>query len=132
MSERHEHFDAEGNLTGFTVVHREPEWLDSDVRELLELADVEAHSCPGCGWHESLTGDKSNTFTPKNDVCPVCAGRTRWDRMQAHDDQQWERKHEGAPAAQPRPSDGRLPTRMTLLSPDEADKRRGGAGGDKD
>lgn len=105
---------------------REPEWLDSDVRELMELADVEAHSCSRCGWHESLTGDRSNVFAPENDVCPVCAGLERWDRMLAAQDSEWMRKHEKARPSQPRPMDGRGPTRMSLLSPEEAQRRRGG------
>lgn len=105
---------------------REPEWLDSDVRELTELADVEAHSCDSCGWHESLTDDRSNVFTPENDVCPVCAGKERWDRMQAATDQSWNEKHKDAPASMPRPFDGRGRTRMTLLAPEEAERRRGG------
>lgn len=132
MSERHEHFDPDGNLTGFTVVHREPEWLDSDVRELMELADVESHSCPKCGWHESLTGDRSNVFTPENDHCPVCAGRDRWDRMLNAQDKSWHERHKDARAAEPRPDDGRGPTRMILLSPEEAERRRGGGGGNQD
>lgn len=127
MSERHEHFDPDGNLTGFTVVVREPEWLDSDVRELMELADVEAHSCRGCGWHESMTNPASgHTYSPENDICSVCAGRERWDRMLHAQDKAWDEKHKDARPAAPRPTDGRQPTYMTLLSPEEAERRRGG------
>jgi hypothetical protein len=131
-SERHEHYDVDGNLTGFTVVVREPEWTDSDVRELLELADVEANSCSGCGWHESMTGDRNNVFTPETDYCPVCAGRERWDRMQHASDAEWAKRHEKPRPSAPRPSDGRQSTRMTLLSPEEAERRRGGGGGNQD
>jgi hypothetical protein len=110
---------------------REPEWLDSDVRELMELADVEAHSCDSCGWHESVTGDRSNVFTPESDVCPVCAGKERWDRMVADGDRRWTEKHKDARPSEPRPFDGRGHTRMTLLSPEEAERRRGGGSGDQ-
>lgn len=111
---------------------RESEWLDSDVRELLELADVEAHSCQTCGHHDSLTGDRSNVFTPENDVCPVCAGKERWDRMLAERDRQWDEKHKAARPSEPRPADGRKQTRMTRLSPEEAERLRGGGGGNQD
>ena len=130
--ERHEHYDPDGTLTGFTVVVREAEWLDSDIGELMTLADVEAHSCSRCGWHESLTGDRSNVFTPEHDMCPVCAGMDRWERMQAADDRRWVEQHKDARPAEPRPTDGRGQTRMTLLSPEEAQRRRGGDSGDKD
>jgi hypothetical protein len=125
-SERHEHYDPEGNLTGFTIVVRDPEWTDSDVRELLELADVEATSCPGCGWHESFTDDRAHVFAPENRYCPLCAGTSRFDRMLAAQDKKWDERHKDASPAEPRPADGRGPTHMTLLRPEEAQRRRGG------
>ena len=126
--ERHEHFDAEGNLTGFTVVERESEWLESDVRELLELARVEGDSCPGCGWHHSFTDDQTNVFEPKDHVCPVCATKTRRERLLAH--REGEAYKDSPPEAQ-RPSDGRYST-FALLSPEEVERRRGGGGGNQD
>jgi hypothetical protein len=69
-AERHEHFDTDGNLTGWTVVTREPEWLDEDRRQMADLAEVEAGSCPGCGWHESLMEGDDNVFGPVDRVCP--------------------------------------------------------------
>lgn len=99
------------------------------MRELLELADVEAHSCSRCGWHESMTNDLSLPFGPENSLCRLCAGMDRWDRMLEADDRAWARKNENAPASMPRPSDGRGRTHMTLLSPEEAERRRGGGSG---
>jgi hypothetical protein len=113
------------------VVVREAEWTDTDVRQLLELADVEAGSCKGCGWHESLTGDAENVFEPSSRACPVCAGREQYDRVLADGDDKWRKTHESAKPMDPRPSDGRRPTQMTLLSPEEVQERRGGASGDQ-
>jgi len=96
------------------------------------LADVERDSCPGCGYHESITDDRSNVFSPDNDYCPVCAGRDRWDRMLDAQDRQWAERHKDARSSQPHPTDGRLPTRMKHLSPEEAEQRRGGGSGNQD
>jgi hypothetical protein len=51
--ERHEHYDADGNLTGYTVVTRDPEFDDGDLERLLALRAYEAGVC-ACGIHESL------------------------------------------------------------------------------
>lgn len=128
--ERHEHYDPDGNLTGFTIVEREPEWLDSDVRDLLELAQVEGESCPGCGWHPTVIADPDFIVGPVDHVCPVCAGETQYRRALTAKDDVHAKQHDKAKPAAPRPSDGRY-TRMAVLTPDEIEKR-GGGGGNQD
>lgn len=126
-AERHEHYAPDGTLTGFTVVVREPEWLDSDVRQMLELGQVEAESCPGCGYHESLADDDDVDFGPVTRVCPVCAGDVAYRRHLESEDRKFD--DEAAKPLDPRPADGRW-VRMAVLSPDEVEKRQGGPGGD--
>jgi hypothetical protein len=124
-AERHEHYDAEGNLTGFTVVVREPEWTDEDVRQLLEQSQVDAEACPGCGWHEAVINDESVTLSPVSTVCPACAARAQYDRMLAESD---EKSDADKSPKEPHAADGRW-VRVAVLSPDEIEQR-GGPGGD--
>lgn len=60
-----------------------------------------------CGIHESLTTDKSNVFTFDKRMCPVCRGKAQYLRVLADEDKAVEERLKGAPAATPRPSDGR-------------------------
>lgn len=48
-AERHEHYDAEGNLTGVTVVTREPEWDERARTEALAAVYADWRRCPDCG-----------------------------------------------------------------------------------
>jgi len=123
-AERHEHYDPDGNLTGFTVVIRESAWLDSDVAQLLEVAQVEAESCPGCGWHESFTDDPDTPFAATATFCQVCAGEAQYRRHLAAEDARFDES--AAQPLTPRPADGRR-VRMTITP---TDAERGGPGGD--
>lgn len=94
---------------------------------MAELAEVEAGSCPGCGWHQSIIDSDDHVFGAVDHVCPVCANRAQWDRVLAKGDEaEREAKKKHAPAT-PHAADGRY-TRMTILSPEEV-QRRGGASG---
>lgn len=115
-------------MTGYTLVIRESEWTDADVRDLLELTQVESESCPGCGWHESLVEDESNVFGPMNHTCPLCAAKAQQDRINADEEATHVEQHKKAPAGAPRPGDGRW-THMRLLTPEQIEQR-GGPGGD--
>lgn len=99
------------------------------MRGLLELAQVEAESCPGCGWHESLIEDDANVFGPVDEVCPTCAAKARWERVNADEVEKHAEQHRHAPPGAPRPGDGRR-TLMRLLTPEQIEQRRGGTGGD--
>lgn len=127
-SERHEHYDAEGNLTGYTVVTRDAEWDSNERNRMLALEMYEAQVCD-CGFHESVLSDPSNIIMPKPRVCPVCAGLDGYMRVLKADDDEWDKKHKDPSPAEKRPSDGR---RVSLqhLSPAEAEaerqKRKGG------
>lgn len=89
-TERHEHYDADGALTGVTVVTREAEWSDEDRDDLLGLALYEAGVCE-CGYHQSLTSDPTNRFSVTADTCNVCAAIAVHARVQHEADQQVER-----------------------------------------
>ena len=56
-SETHDHYDADGNFTGRTVVTREPEWDDEQRDIALELADYRRNVHHACGTHISKAMD---------------------------------------------------------------------------
>jgi hypothetical protein len=66
----HEHFDADGNLTGTTVVTREPEWDDQSRGRALRLAEYEDGMC-GCGCNQpvSVAYDKTQVFVVDKFTC---------------------------------------------------------------
>lgn len=114
--ERHEHYDAEGNLTGYTVVTRESEWDDRQRDRMLALAYYRRGVC-ACGFHESLTSDKGNHFTFETKVCPVCRGAAKMARIQDAADNESDRTlGENPPAMISRAGDGRR-TFIRQLSP---------------
>lgn len=121
--ERHEHYDAEGNLTGYTVVTRDSEFEDADRAELLAYLAYQRGICD-CGIHESLK-DPSNFFTFEYRTCPICKGLAQEGRKQAEQDGRVAEQLKDAPPATSRPSDGR---RMFVrqLSPREVEARRVG------
>lgn len=85
---------------------------------MLGLSAYEDGLCE-CGFHESLTGDKSMHFTFENHVCPVCKGSAQWARMQHHQDDEARKAHgDNPPPNTPDPADGRR-SFVRLMSPDE-------------
>lgn len=89
------------------TVAREAEWDDESREQMLALAEYEAGVC-ACGFHKTLTRDKSNVFSPETDHCPVCAGWATYGRIQAKDDREQEERLGKDPAPKrPRPGDGR-------------------------
>jgi hypothetical protein len=73
---------------------------------MLALAHYEAGVCE-CGFHESLTKDKSNVFRPGHRVCAVCGGFAQYGRMLAEADEAAAKFNPNKPVREPRPSDGR-------------------------
>lgn len=126
-AEKHTHYDAQGNETGYTVVERESRIDDADRADLLALAQYEAEICQ-CGYHPLIANDPANKFRPTDRVCPVCAGISAWGRVHHDADEAAGRSLKEAPATTPRPWDGRH-SFMQLLNPDDAAK--GGDRGDK-
>lgn len=120
--ERHEHYDAEENLTGYTVTTRDSEFNDGDLARLLALRAYQAGIC-NCGIHESLTADRSNVFTFDKRTCPVCRGWAQYQRVMGAEDKAAEEQLKDSPPATARPSDGR---RMSIrqLSAGEVAERR--------
>lgn len=109
------------------VVETEPEWDDLQRGLLLGLAEYEKGLCE-CGWHESLTADKTNHFTYETRTCPVCGGGERFTRILADRD---EKKRGEKPApGRVDPADGRrVLSRLmtpTEVAAAEAKKRRKG------
>lgn len=119
-AEKHLHYDAEGALTGWTVVERESRIDDADRADLLGLARYEVEVC-SCGYHPSITHDPENGFMPESDVCPVCGGLDLQHRVLHEQDEKATPKD--APAKKPRPSDGRK-TYMRRMTPEEVTSRR--------
>lgn len=108
----------------------EPEWDDEERTRMLALRKYERDIC-ACGFPSALTADKANHFAINQRQCPVCARSDQYMRMVAEaDDRHDKQAGDKAPAASPRPSDGRQIS-LSLMSPDEVTqlKKRGGARG---
>jgi hypothetical protein len=70
----HEHFDANGVLTGTTVVTRESVWDDTSRERALALTAYEAGTCKcGCGQPIERAYDKKQAYTVHHFTCQ--AGR---------------------------------------------------------
>lgn len=122
--ERHEHYDADGNLTGYTVVTREAEWDDRQRERMLALAYYERGVCD-CGFHESVATDRANTFTFETKVCPLCRASAKMNRIQASADETADNQlGEKAPPGAPRAADGRR-TFLRQLTPLEVAAQTG-------
>lgn len=105
------------------VVETEPEWDDDERTQMRGLVAFEAGVCK-CGFHSSLTSDKSNYFTFEDRRCPVCAAADRQGRIQnAADDAAKKAAGENPPPGSPLPGDGRL-TYIRRMSEAEVAERR--------
>lgn len=125
-AERHEHYSADDQLTGYTLVIREPEWTDLD-RQMIEELDAYERDVHACGHHKSVIHDPESGFEPKVDKCPVCAGVAVYSRvLQAEDEAARKKRGEKAPPTAPLPSDGRS-WYMRMLTPAEAAERKAAA-----
>lgn len=90
---------------------------------MLALVRYEKGICK-CGFHTSITGDKSNHFTFETKTCNFCAASAKWDRVQADADKKAAKALGDDPAPMsPRPADGRS-TYIRLMSLEEVEKRR--------
>jgi hypothetical protein len=123
-AERHEHYDPDGNLTGYTVVVREAEWDDHERGRLLALGQYEA-DCHECGFHWSILEDPTNVFQPQHRTCPVCRGAARFARIQDNADKAVRKQNESNPIA-PDPADGRSLYMKQLSAAEAAELRNGG------
>ena len=56
-TERHDHFDADGNLTGYTIVTREPEWDERARTEAIASVYADWGRCPKCGQSAATERD---------------------------------------------------------------------------
>lgn len=68
--EVHEHYDADGILTGTTVVTHEPLWDDEDRGRALALDEYEHSICP-CGCQQTIADatDPTRAFVIEDYVC---------------------------------------------------------------
>jgi hypothetical protein len=95
-SEVHEHFDADGNLTGTTVVTRESMWDDEARGRALRLAEYEASICPKCGLPMAVCHDPDQAFAVHDSQC---YGERAIERVEAthrkkdHEDDWWRGRH---------------------------------------
>lgn len=78
-----------------------------------------------CGFHHSLTGDRSNFFTFEDEHCPVCRAVARQGRVQAASDKKALDRFgkDGPPPETYQPGDGRR-TFVRLMDPLEVQARR--------
>ncbi|WP_166390316.1 hypothetical protein [Nocardioides ochotonae] len=105
------------------VVTREPEWDDAQRDALLGYKLYESQICE-CGFHKSLTRDKSQHFDIEDDVCFVCRAAAQYSRVQSIGDRAAEKAlGENAPPMAVRPSDGRR-THIRHKSPLEIEALR--------
>lgn len=66
----HEHFDAENNLIGTTVVTRESPWDDASRGRALRLDEYEASFCTcGCGQPLAIARDPDQIFMVDELTC---------------------------------------------------------------
>lgn len=86
------------------VTETEVEWDDEERTQMRALMAYESDICE-CGFHRSLTSDKSNLFEFNYSTCNVCRGLDRWRRIEA--DQAQKSPQAEQPASAPRSEDGR-------------------------
>jgi hypothetical protein len=66
----HEHYDAEGELTGTTVVTRESAWDEDSRARAVALQTYEADLCKcGCGQPASEAYDPTQVYKVDSFVC---------------------------------------------------------------
>jgi len=105
-AERHTHYDAEGNETGYTVVERESRFSDADRAEFLALSFYERDLCGDCGTSISL-GEQDVDVRPGTRHCTACAAIAGMSRILAVQDEAASERLQDAPPQEPRPGDGR-------------------------
>ena len=123
--ERHTHYDADGNMTGWTVVEREPYWLPSDYSGIEALREYRSQTCSR-GHHEFYRQHEADlhlTFAQK--TCWICKAIDQHDRGQQAADERFEKGlgEKPSPIA-PRPADGR--ETFIRFKPPEGEDDRGG------
>ena len=132
----HRGYDRDGQRVALAdaweiVVETEPEWDDDQRAQARALVAYEAGICR-CGFHSSITADRSNFFTFEDRRCSVCAQAEKYGRIQdSSDEAAVKAMGETPPPGIPRPTDGRQ-TFLRRMSPTEvaeARERRGPARG---
>lgn len=69
-TEIHEHYDAEGNPTGTTVITRESAWDDASRERAIALREHEAATCNcGCGRPIREAYDPKQAYTVRHFTC---------------------------------------------------------------
>lgn len=87
----HEHFDADWNPTGYTVVTRESAWDDATRRRAEAYALYLRGICPcGCGQPVEKAWDPEQVWSVDHYTCYAARARARVDRDAA-------KRHEKAP-----------------------------------
>lgn len=92
-TERHEHFDVDGTLTGYTIVTREPEYDDKQRQAVLDRLAYKRQIHHGCGNHvaDSMNPTVSRTTGHYSATCEDCRAiehdRKAWHKSQGHSDE---------------------------------------------
>lgn len=80
----HEHFDADGNPTGTTVVTRESMWDDESRGRALRLHEYERSICGcGCGLPRRIAHDPKQVFKVETTTCRASKARAQVERAEA-------------------------------------------------
>lgn len=84
--EVHEHFDADGKLTGTTVVTRESAWDDESRGRALRLAEYEDSLCGcGCGQPVAVSQNKEQAWSVDTYTCGARRAIQKVTRMKAEE-----------------------------------------------
>lgn len=86
-TERHDHHDADGNLTGHTIVTRDSDWDEDSRQAAFALHEDKTDRCPDCGQLIEECSDPSVDYYPQLARCYHTAARLRAARA-------YEKKHE--------------------------------------
>lgn len=124
-TETHTHYDADGNLTGYTVVEREPEWTPTRRARVKALERYDADSCSGCGLHKSiLENPEENVFVFEDHYCDMCRAEAVHGRVKEAEHQEADKRlGDNPPPRAIRAKDGWHTTRRRA-TPDEIRRSR--------
>ena len=87
--ERHKHYDANGRLTGTTVVKIESPWDDDSREAAYALHQDDLERCPQCKGPRDECADPGKDWFPQQHICWKTAAEQVLRRR-------WNEKHEDA------------------------------------
>lgn len=85
--EVHKHFNPDGELVGYTEIHRESPWDDDQRAQAEALFEAEQLICPKCGNPRELCSDPTRQWYPQLSTCYAKAAEevADWRFKQKHE-----------------------------------------------